>query len=116
MWDSRLVFVLSLLSCAVVLGPYVLGIGPRSSREWRWIALTLLFLFWMLGGYRNVRADRDADVLDEHANAQRWSAAMGGNEARPGQRVTKGKTDGRRHGAPHIGTIRPSSRPSSFTA
>ena len=29
-------------------GPYVLGVRPRTRRQWLYLALTLAFLAWML--------------------------------------------------------------------
>ena len=37
-----------LLAAAVFLGPYVLGIRPRTRRERRAVAVTLAFLAWIL--------------------------------------------------------------------
>jgi hypothetical protein len=31
-----------------VLGPYVLGVPPRTRRQWLWIAITIAFLAWLL--------------------------------------------------------------------
>jgi hypothetical protein len=31
-----------------VVGPYVLGVRPRSARDWTLIAITIAFMAWML--------------------------------------------------------------------
>ena len=37
-----------LLAGLCLVGPYVLGVRPRSRRDWVYIALTLAFLAWLL--------------------------------------------------------------------
>ena len=37
-----------ILGAVCVVGPYLLGVGPRSMRERRYIAITLAFLAWVL--------------------------------------------------------------------
>ena len=37
-----------LLAGLCLIGPYVLGVRPRSRRDWIYIALTLAFLAWLL--------------------------------------------------------------------
>ncbi len=37
-----------LLAGVCFIGPYVLGLRPRSQRDWVYIALTLAFLAWLL--------------------------------------------------------------------
>jgi hypothetical protein len=54
--DSTITLILCALTSLVVLAPYVVGVRPRSRREWQWIVLTLAFLFWMLGGFRGLRS------------------------------------------------------------
>jgi len=36
-----------LVACCVA-GPYLIGVRPRSPRQWTWVALTLAFLAWVL--------------------------------------------------------------------
>ena len=38
----------ALLAGLCLVGPYVLGVRPRSRRDWVYIALTLAFLAWLL--------------------------------------------------------------------
>jgi hypothetical protein len=37
-----------LLAAASLFGPYALGVQPRTRRHWRYVALTLAFLAWLL--------------------------------------------------------------------
>jgi hypothetical protein len=37
-----------ILAAACVAGPYVMGVRPRSPREWMYIATALAFLAWIL--------------------------------------------------------------------
>jgi hypothetical protein len=37
-----------LLAGLCLAGPYILGVRPRSERDWVYIALTLAFLAWVL--------------------------------------------------------------------
>jgi hypothetical protein len=37
-----------LLAAASLWGPYLLGVPPRTPRHWRYVALTVAFLAWIL--------------------------------------------------------------------
>jgi hypothetical protein len=39
-------FLLLLAIC--ILGPYVLGVRPKSNRQWAYIAITVAFIAWVL--------------------------------------------------------------------
>jgi hypothetical protein len=39
-------FLILVLVC--VLGPYALGVRPRTRRQWQYVALTIAFLAWLL--------------------------------------------------------------------
>jgi len=39
-------FLLLLLLC--ILGPYVLGVRPKTRRDWTYIAITVGFIAWVL--------------------------------------------------------------------
>jgi hypothetical protein len=47
-------YVLLLLVTAV--GPYVLGVRPRSSRQWHYVSVTIAFLTWLLLGIASLRS------------------------------------------------------------
>ena len=36
------------LLIGVIVGPYVLGVRPRTNRQWSFIAFTVAFLAWVL--------------------------------------------------------------------
>lgn len=36
------------LAGVCIVGPYVLGVGPKTRRHWVYLALTLAFLAWVL--------------------------------------------------------------------
>jgi hypothetical protein len=36
------------LACVCIAGPYLLGVRPRTGRQWRYVAATLAFLAWVL--------------------------------------------------------------------
>ncbi len=36
------------LATASIAGPYLLGVRPRSRRDWTWVAIVLSFLAWVL--------------------------------------------------------------------
>jgi hypothetical protein len=38
-------FVLALVA---LIGPYALGVRPRTRRQWAYVALTIAFLLWVL--------------------------------------------------------------------
>jgi hypothetical protein len=40
-----------MLVAACVVGPYVFGIRPRGRGDWRWLAVTIGFLTWLLAGF-----------------------------------------------------------------
>ena len=52
--DHRLIIILGLL--VMVLVAEVSRIPPRTGREWTWILVAVTFLFWLLAGFRSVRA------------------------------------------------------------
>ena len=37
-----------ILATCCIVGPYLFGVQPRTQREWRYIAITLAFLAWLL--------------------------------------------------------------------
>jgi len=37
-----------MLAICCVAAPYLLGVRPRSAREWLYVAITLAFLAWVL--------------------------------------------------------------------
>ena len=37
-----------ILSGTCIAGPYLVGVRPRTRRDWIWLALTLAFLAWVL--------------------------------------------------------------------
>jgi len=37
-----------LLAGACIVGPYILGVGPKTWRDWVYLALTIAFLAWIL--------------------------------------------------------------------
>ena len=39
-------FLLLLVVC--VAGPYLLGVRPRTNRQWTYIALTIVFMAWVV--------------------------------------------------------------------
>jgi hypothetical protein len=47
-------YVLLLLMTTV--GPYVLGVRPRSARQWRYVSATVAFLTWLLLGIAALRS------------------------------------------------------------
>lgn len=42
-------YVLLLIVC--MLGPYLLGVPPRTGRDWFCLGLTIGFLTWLLAGF-----------------------------------------------------------------
>jgi hypothetical protein len=36
------------LTAACIVGPYVLGVRPRTEREWMYIAVAIAFIVWIL--------------------------------------------------------------------
>jgi hypothetical protein len=42
-------YVTLVVACVVL--PYLLGVPPRSPREWRLMAITIAFLTWLLLGF-----------------------------------------------------------------
>jgi hypothetical protein len=47
-------YVFLLLVVAVV--PYLLGVRPRSQREWRYVLVAIVFLTWLLLGLAPLRS------------------------------------------------------------
>ena len=45
-----------LLTGVCLVGPYVLGVRPRTERQWLYIALTIAFLAWVLGFMVSLRS------------------------------------------------------------
>ena len=45
-----------LLVSVITIAPYVLGIPPRTPQQWRYVAITIAFLTWLLLGFASVRA------------------------------------------------------------
>ena len=37
-----------LLAGACIVGPYILGVRPKTRRDWVYLALTIAFLAWIL--------------------------------------------------------------------
>lgn len=37
-----------LLVAVCIVGPYVLGVRPKTSRQWLYIAITIAFIAWVL--------------------------------------------------------------------
>ena len=46
----------ALLAAACIVGPYALGVSPRTRRDWRWIAITIAFLTWVLPMMASLRS------------------------------------------------------------
>ena len=36
------------LAAGCIVGPYVLGVRPKTRRDWLWLALVVAFLAWLL--------------------------------------------------------------------
>jgi hypothetical protein len=49
----------ALLTACCVVAPYLTGVRPRSQRDWRWVALTLAFLAWLLPLMASLRSTSD---------------------------------------------------------
>lgn len=45
-----------LLLPVCLIGPYLFGVRPRSVRDWRWIAIAIAFLAWLLLGFESLRS------------------------------------------------------------
>ena len=45
-----------LLVGVCVVAPYIIGVRPRTRRDWFLITGTVMFLTWLLGGVVSVRA------------------------------------------------------------
>lgn len=50
-----------LLAAVCLVGPYLLGVPPRTRRHWMLLTATIAFLAWLLGGFASVRA-REAEL------------------------------------------------------
>ena len=46
-------FAVLLLVC--MIAPYLLGVPPRSRRDWMWLVGTIAFLAWLLLGLASLR-------------------------------------------------------------
>ncbi len=46
---------LVLVALCIVL-PYLFGVRPRSERDWRWLAIIVGFLTWLLAGFAFLRS------------------------------------------------------------
>ena len=44
------------LAAICIIGPYVLGVRPRTRRHWMYLALTIAFLVWALAGMVSLRS------------------------------------------------------------
>ena len=53
--DYRLAVVLTALIIALVAATHALRIAPIG-KQWRWVWITMVFLLWLLAGFRSVRA------------------------------------------------------------
>jgi hypothetical protein len=47
-----------LVACCMV-APYLLGIGPKTRRDWLLVTAAITFLTWLLGGFASVRAGEE---------------------------------------------------------
>jgi hypothetical protein len=44
------------LALVCVIGPYLLGVRPRTRRQWSYLAITLAFLAWVLAFMTSLRS------------------------------------------------------------
>ena len=56
MQDWRLGIVLALLVIGLIGGAHATATIPVSRRQWSWVWAVLVFLLWLLGGFRGLRA------------------------------------------------------------
>jgi hypothetical protein len=56
MRDPLLTAVLLILVATLIALPHLAGTPIRSRRQWGWVLATLVFLFWLLGGFGTIRA------------------------------------------------------------
>ena len=54
-WDFRLIGVLVILIAVLAASAHALRIAPIAGRQWRWVWMTLVFLVWLLAGFRSLR-------------------------------------------------------------
>ena len=56
MLDWRLTVVLAVLLATLVGGAHATGTVPATRRQWAWVWVAVVFLLWLLLGFRGVRA------------------------------------------------------------
>ncbi len=45
-----------ILTVVCVAGPYLLGVRPRTRRDWLWLMVTEAFITWLLAGFVFLRS------------------------------------------------------------
>ena len=78
--DYRLGAVLLGLMLSVIALPYLFRASPGSRREWRWVVMAVVFLFWLLAGQQVLRAEEGF----KHASSSS-AAAPADNFRTPGR-------------------------------
>jgi hypothetical protein len=51
-----LIGICAALTAACIVLPYLLGVPPRTAREWAYLVATVTFILWLLAGFVLVQA------------------------------------------------------------
>jgi hypothetical protein len=99
-------FWVAVLLIVCVVAPYLLGVPPRSRRDWMLLVATVAFLAWLLVGLTSLRAEPDQQGRREVKNPLageylactrlhgRWRLVRPEFLASPGERTALRLADG----------------------